>query len=230
MKVTTLNLRHGGSKKAELIADWLGATGSDVIVCSEAHRGPSGDRLASRLQEFGYRHALVPEVEPRTNTVAIFSREEAQPVPLRLPEGEAHRAIAARIGGITVVGVYFAQSYAKRPLFSWLLQPPAELPEPTLVIGDFNTGLHRIDEQGATFHCAAEFGRLGSAGWADAWRLIHKDAREFSWYSSAGNGFRLDHAFVSGGLEPNVVAAFYDHATREGLTDHSALTVEIQLA
>ena len=126
-----------------------------------------------------------------------------------------------------MVGVYFAQSHAKRPLFSWLLGGPGGLERPTIVIGDFNTGLHHVDEAGATFHCASEFGRLAQAGWVDAWRLVHGDVREFSWYSTAGNGFRIDHAFVTPDLASQVVGAAYDHSTRKGLTDHSGLTIDL---
>ncbi len=95
------------------------------------------------------------------------------------------------------------------------------------MIGDLNTGLHRLDEAGATFHCAAAFAALPKAGWDDAWRLCNGAAREFSWFSAAGNGFRIDHAFASCDLAGRIVAASYDHSAREGLTDHSALMVAI---
>ncbi|MBP1805009.1 endonuclease/exonuclease/phosphatase family protein [Rubellimicrobium aerolatum] len=228
MKITTLNLWHGGSRRIDALAEWLVGTGSDAIICSEVHRGPTGDRLRARLAEAGYRRCFVPEVPPKTNTVALFAREEAEAVPLALPEGEEHRAVAARVAGVTLVGVYFAQLKAKRPMFLWLLGRPPELSGPTLVMGDFNTGRHRLDEAGATFQCAAEFGRLGEAGWVDAWRLLHGEAREFSWYSTAGNGFRLDHAFVSADLVERVSAADYDHSTRAGLSDHSALRLDLR--
>jgi exodeoxyribonuclease III len=90
-------------------------------------------------------------------------------------------------------------------------------------MGDFNTGLHRLDESGATFHCAEEFGRLSQVGWVDGWRHLHGETRKYSWYSNAGNGFRLDYAFVTTDLVDRVEAAEYDHSTRDILSDHSAL-------
>ncbi len=98
----------------------------------------------------------------------------------------------------------------------------------TVVIGDLNTGLHRVDETGATFLCADQFREFGRI-LLDAWRKVHGDAaREFSWRSHAGNGFRIDHAFLSPSLAPLIQGCWYDHAPRTtGLTDHAMLLLDI---
>jgi exonuclease III len=49
----------------------------------------------------------------------------------------------------------------------------------------------------------------------DAWRLINKDKREFSWYSNFENGFRIDHAFVNEKYSSKVLNCFYSHEERE---------------
>lgn len=78
---------------------------------------------------------------------------------------------------------------------------------PSLIIGDFNTGLP-VDGEGTPFECEDSFARLLTMGWHDAWRLKNGSHREFSWYSHAKrrNGFRLDHALVSDPLRDRVVA------------------------
>jgi exodeoxyribonuclease-3 len=226
-KITTLNLRHGGSVRVPAIADWLVATDSDVIVCTEFRQGSSGDRLSERLSQAGYEHQFAASQVSALNSVCVFSRCPAQAVVLDLPANERHRLAAVRIGSLTVAGVYFSQLKAKLPLFEYLLSCPKELLGPAVLIGDINTGLHYADEVGATFYCADEFRRLSDIGWVDAWRLMHGNARDFSWQSSAGNGFRIDHAFVTADLSERITSAAYDHTPRAGLTDHAALTIQL---
>jgi len=101
-----------------------------------------------------------------------------------------------------------------------------------LLIGDFNTGLHGIDEVGSTFHCAEDFARLSGIGWTDVWRNFHGQASEYTWFSTLrggriGNGFRLDHAFATQSLLPQISACRYSHAEREqNISDHSVLILE----
>jgi exodeoxyribonuclease-3 len=53
------------------------------------------------------------------------------------------------------------------------------------------------------------------------------DRKEFSWYSPAGNGFRIDHVFSTKEFDKNISYVGNDHAPRlEGETDHSALITE----
>ena len=78
----------------------------------------------------------------------------------------------------------------------------ARLHEPFLLVGDLNTGAHRVDETGKTFVCAEHFGKLSAPGWTDMWRHHNPGATEWTWYSklnggARGNGFRLDHAFAT---------------------------------
>ena len=66
----------------------------------------------------------------------------------------------------------------------------------------------------------------------DLWRHSHgEDAREWTWHAATtGNGFRIDHALGNAALLARYprLRCRYDHSTREtGLTDHSALVVEL---
>lgn len=225
MKITTLNLRHGGSSRIAGLSDWLVATESDAIVCTEFRWGKAGDALSERLGRAGYVYQFAASQTVAQNTVCIFTHHAAQRVHVDLPLEEQHRLVAISFGPLKVVGVYFSQLKAKLPLFRYLLSRPSELIGPAVLIGDFNTGLHHLDEAGATFHCADEFCRLSEIGWVDAWRLLHGDERAFSWQSNAGNGFRIDHALVTPDLVGRVESAAYNHEPRAGLTDHAALMI-----
>jgi exonuclease III len=103
-----------------------------------------------------------------------------------------------------------------------------------LLVGDWNTGLHRLDETGKAFVCAEHFGKLSTLGWTDMWRHHHPGETEWTWYSKLkggvrGNGFRLDHAFATPSLMRRITSCRYSHAPREaGVSDHSALIVEVE--
>ena len=142
--------------------------------------------------------------------------------------GRAHRVVAAEISGMKVAGVYFASQKEKASLFDFILSKPPALSSETLIIGDFNTGLHRLDEAGATFVCTDRFERLPEIGLSDLWRRSHgPNAREYTWTSPQSGHFRLDHAFASPGVTARVRSCVYDHATQPALTDHSAMIVEL---
>jgi exonuclease III len=98
-----------------------------------------------------------------------------------------------------------------------------------LLIGDLNTTRHYIDEDGRVVQGDHYLVSLENAGWREAFRLAHPDRREFSWYSNAGNGFRIDQAWLSPALVPRLKDARFDHSVREsGYSDHSMLLVDLE--
>jgi exonuclease III len=74
---------------------------------------------------------------------------------------------------------------------------------------------------------------LRELGYRDAFRSLHGYAHcepSWTWRRIAGHdgGWRLDHLFASEELDP--ISATYHHAWREeGLSDHSALEVDLQV-
>lgn len=141
---------------------------------------------------------------------------------------DQHRVIAAKFASIDIVGVYFSHGDVKRSLFEFFLnggfQPQNSC---VMVIGDFNTWLHRQDEAGATFRCPELFAAIPTVGLIDSWRSRNLQEREFSWYSNVGNGFRIDHVFSNSTADRKIERVYYDHMPREiRATDHSAMIVE----
>ncbi len=109
----------------------------------------------------------------------------------------------------------------------------ARLHEPNLLVGDWNTGAHRLDEVGKTFICSEHFAKLSAIGWTDMWRHHHPGTTEFTWYSKRDgvrrNGFRVDHVFATPSLRPRVTSCRYSHVERDaGVTDHSMVIVEVE--
>ena len=193
-----------------------------------ARANPTGDALAERMQLSGYTAFRSNAANHRQNGVVVFSRFPAELVAMNPGDADQNRIVACRVGSLTIAGVYFALNHQKASLFDYLLAKPAELGDDFLVVGDFNTGRHRVDEVGATFFCEDRFTALPAAGFHDLWRQSNGDeAREFSWASHRGGNFRLDHAFGSRTVAARLIDCRYDHSTRPGLTDHSALVVNL---
>jgi exonuclease III len=122
---------------------------------------------------------------------------------------------------------------------------------PRVFCGDLNTPRRELPDGGVISFARDSRGRLrpdrGSEwdeaelgvvpglrdlGYADAFRMLHGYARRepsWTWQQIAGHsgGWRLDHVFASHELRPT--SAIYHHAWRDqGLSDHSALEVELE--
>ena len=71
--------------------------------------------------------------------------------------------------------------------------------------------------------------------WKDAFRLLHGEARDFTWYSPNGrNGFRLDQAFLHPALHERLTNFDYvwggnTQYRREDLSDHAAIILDMKL-
>ena len=79
--------------------------------------------------------------------------------------------------------------------------------------------------------------RVLAFGLHDAFRHVHPDTREFSWFDYRGGafwknqGFRIDHVFVTEGLLPKLSGAQMWPSTRklEKPSDHVPVGVDLDL-
>lgn len=228
-KVLTLNIRHGGGKRAKQLIDILVKSVADVVVLTEYKENANSVLIKQSLQELGYKWQTSSSADSKKNAVFIGAKIPfvTQNPPIDFGS-HRERMTFAQFADFNLLGVYFPQKEAKRAVFEFITtNAPRLLGNAGIVIGDFNTGRHLLDEEGKTFFCADCLDRLEEIGLVDSWRTRNPDTREFSWYSNAKNGFRIDHAFCTALLDGRVSSIVYDHAPREsGATDHSALTVE----
>jgi exodeoxyribonuclease-3 len=234
MKIVALNIRHGGGARMERIAAWLDDHTADVLVLGEFRDNAVGSALRARLGARGW-HMASAGVAPGVNGVLVASRRPMEAAGLTPDEATTGAMLLATLDdGTQVLGAYFPNMRAKPPFFARCLQVARTRGEtPFLLVGDLNTGCNVRDVQpGATrFLCAEAFAALESeCGLADLWRRSHgDDAREWTWLSHAGNGYRLDHAFANAAFEARHGPATmrYAHDTREtSLSDHSGLVVQ----
>jgi exonuclease III len=204
-----------------------------LLVLTEYRDNAAGAILRAELGALGWQTARASK-GPAYNGVLIASRIPFDSTRITPPEAATGELLHATLSDSTnLVGAYFPGNMAKRPFFARCRTAAlASGSGPFLLIGDLNTGCNVRDvEPGASkFFCSDDFTTLETdVGLNDLWRRTRGcDAREWTWLSRVGNGYRLDHAFANAAYlaRHSPVTATYLHDTREKqLSDHSALLV-----
>jgi exonuclease III len=230
MRLLAWNIRQGGGSRLSRIVEALQRHDADILVLSEYRGGPSAIRLLAALDTLGYRYATTLAPPPGRTGVLIAARclfQEHGPV-----EGvsEPCRLVSVAFASFRLVGVYMPNLLAKIPYWEALITLCSDCTGPALAIGDFNTCRPYLDEAGAIDRCAYFMDRIAEIGFCDLWRQRNPELREFSWFSTRANGFRIDHAFVSEALAARVGPIRYSHEERlAGLSDHSPLILELEI-
>jgi exonuclease III len=232
LRLLAWNIRQGGGARLAAIAEAVARHDADVVVVSEYRGGDSATRLLAALRGIGYRYATETAPPPGRNGVLIASR-----LPFRehgeLAAGllEPYRIVGVELAGLILFGVYMPNLLAKVPYWEALIARLAvEAQAAALAIGDFNTCRAYVDEAGAIDATAHFLDKVEAIGFCDLWRRRYPGGREFSWYSTRGNGFRIDHAFLSPGVAGRAGAIRYSHDERlAGLSDHSPLILDLEV-
>ncbi len=251
MRLVAWNIRAGGGRRVEGIADQIEAWGADIAVLLEARGTPPGRRLGELLRERGLEHwrTTASPLTPAVNAVAVASRWPVRPMRLRRAPAEPLRWLPVRIlapseaGGPFALGAMHVPNYVptRERKFAFLAALHALArgwrSGPALFIGDTNTGRAFLDEETPVFdaHHDGWMVSMEQAGWPDAFRARNPELREFTWYSpNGGNGFRLDQAFINRHLFPRVVDVRHEWGRdpaaprrRDALSDHAALILDL---
>jgi exonuclease III len=226
------NIRQGGGARLAAIAEAITRHEADILVISEYRGGEAGTRLREALAGIGYRYSTRMTPPVGRSGVLIAARRRYRRYDLRGGElPEPYRIVAVELRGIRLCGVYMPNLLAKVPYWEALIAGlAAETNGAALAIGDFNTCRAYVDEPGAIDRTAHFMDKIEAIGFCDLWRRRNPDGREFSWYSHRGNGFRIDHAFLSPALAARAGPIRYSHAERlAGLSDHSPLILDLQV-
>lgn len=226
------NIRHGGSTgRLPSIIKTIREDNPDILVLTEFRRNACELILRSALTDAGYAYQIVSDIPEKTNGILVASKVEMQqevdPVtmhrllPIFLPSLDLH-LLAAHIPGA-------GDKWDKRECWDRVLDYAKRHEEKrTMIIGDFNTGLPE-DAEGTPFALPEKMQELRDLGYIDAWRLLHRLERGYTWWSTAGNGFRLDYAYLSPPLLSSLSDTRHSHRERlEGYSDHSSIIVALQ--
>ena len=243
MRILTWNLCHGGgARRMPAITLALLEHRADVMVLTE-FRSTIGGQIAGILADHGLVHQQTTELPRGCNGILVASRsplDVAPAVPVAAgpgrPASTGRRLTRVHFpeAGFSLVGLHVppdGRGSGREAVFQDAVGIAEESRDrECILIGDFNAGRHRLDEAGTTFTCTRLLGRLAAFGYVDAWRSLHPDGREYTWFSHEGQGFRIDHAFISRPLSACLTACRYSHLEREsGLSDHSVLTVDLDV-
>jgi exonuclease III len=232
MRLLAWNIRQGGGSRLARIGDALARHDPDIVVLSEYRGGDSGARLVATLDRLGCRHVTQLAPPPSRNGVLIAARcafHEHGAIGSGLPE--PYRMVSVEFASFRLSGIYMPNLVAKLPYWEALIAALSlESGGPALAIGDFNTCRAYLDEAGAIDPAAHYMDIIEQIGFCDLWRHRYPAGREYSWYSTRGNGFRIDHAFLSPCLAARAATIRYSHEERlAGLSDHSPLILELDV-
>jgi exodeoxyribonuclease III len=230
MRLLAWNIRQGGGSRLSGIVAALVRHDADVLVLSEYRGGDSAERLCAALRSAGYRHVTELVPPPQRTGVLIAARRGFSAQGALCPDvPEPYRLIDVELGSVRLTGVYMPNLLRKVPYWQALVSAfAARVDDATLAIGDFNTCRAYVDEPGAIDATAHFMDSVEAIGFHDLWRHRYPDGREYSWYSHRGNGFRIDHAFLSPSLASRAGAIRYSHEERlAGLSDHSVLLLNL---
>src|SRR5208283_298978 len=186
------------------------------MILSECRGGRLAARLLGALDALGYRYVTKLAPPPSRNGVLIAAR---CPFRKRGSVGsglsESYRMVSVEFPSFRLNGVYVPNLLAKIPYWEALIT--AISPDRNgyaLAIGDFNTCRPFVDEAGAIDATAYYMDMIEEIGFCDLWRRRHPAGREYSWFSTRRNGFRIDHAFLSRGLAARAGTISYSHEER----------------
>ncbi len=245
MRILAWNILHGGgARRAPEIALVILGRRPDLVVLTEFRRSLGG-QLAGVLGDHGLDSQFHTAPAGNANGLLIASRETLEPATDSSPFADDPRldrrwldlrapALDLRITGVHIPDAARSDHHAlaRKSLYWRRLLDTTNAPETQrrLIVGDFNTGRHRLDETGSTFTSTPLLGELTTRGYADAYRSLDSNGRDHSWVSHAGAPFRLDHAYVAPPLIECVKDVSYSHAEREsGLSDHAPMLIELDL-
>ena len=250
LRIVGWNIRAGGGRRAAGILRQILAWRADIVGLSE-FRGTGPSRwLAENLGAAGFSHQLssVNPRHPARNALLLASRHPLETITAKPAPRIRERWLHARIdcNPELSLGLLHAPNYTrprrKYPFLSALLRLAASArDESALLLGDSNCGKLELDEespQGSRFRREHEWMvGMETRGWADAFRHLHGERREYTWYSHRNNGFRLDQAFVSPPLTAAIAAVAHawgedpeQPGRRDALSDHAALILDLRAA
>jgi len=231
VRLLAWNIRQGGGSRLPRIAEALARHDADILILSEYRGGAAAALLCQALKPLGYRHLSATAPPPGRNGVLVAARgpfREHGAIDSALPE--PYRLVRIDFTSIELFGVYMPNLLAKVPYWRALIAALSATNGDALAIGDFNTCRAYVDEPGAIDATAYFLDHVDAIGFCDLWRRRHPEGREYSWYSTRGNGFRIDHAFLSQGLAAHAGAVRYAHGERlAGISDHAPLILDLDL-
>ena len=253
MKIATWNVNSILARLPSVIK-WLDQARPDAL-CLQETKCIDGRFPVDAFAELGYSSESFGQ--PTYNGVAILSRARCESVQRGFLDGDQDataRLLAATLGDIRVVNVYIpnggdvgADKYYFK--LEWMRKLRAffdseyKTSERVLLCGDFNVAPEDRDVhnpklwEGRILFSEPEraaLEKIRAWGFEDAFRLHHKEDKQFSWWDyrmgafRRNLGLRIDHIWVSGPLARRCAHAMIDKKPRswDRPSDHTPVVAE----
>ena len=226
LQILSWNIQQGGGLRYVKILKAIEEEKPHILVFSEYRNNKTGELIKKDLTKKGYIHQLFPETSKQKNSVLIASKVPFTGAVFPHCDPEfAHSIVKAEFDSFEMYGCYLPHK-KKHQLIPFLQTEIANSEKPSIIVGDLNIGINGVDQKGTSFWYQDELHALLDSGMIDAFRSIHGEAKEYSWYSHQGNGYRYDHSYVQDVLKPIVKDCYYLHSYREQkYADHSPMVL-----
>ncbi len=220
-------LQGGGSRYMQIVQD-ISTLKPTVCILSEFHNNESGALLRNALLRAGYRHQYVTSATKDENSVLIASqlpcKNEWHPTSDPI---FANNILSVHFDVFSIMGVYLPHK-KKHVLFDFILDLVSKADKPYIISGDFNSGKNGIDQTGDSFWYEDKLIALEKNNYTDVFRHLNGDAKEYSWYSHQGNGFRYDHTYAHNSLLPILTECKYIQEWRIAKhADHAPMWIKL---
>ena len=239
------NVRNPSLARAKRQTELVSKGSFDCIVLTELKISDGGLFLSDALRSFGYKIALCEPSD--SDYVALLATRGVDQCALSMTTvSKVHRcpgvSFRYRDKEMVIVGAYVPsrgpqerRNVDKREFQNQFAAALRKLcterrKEHMIVAGDMNV-VEPEHHPEYPFFGEWEYDFYKSfrdSGLSDAFRLVNPDQMDHSWFGRFGDGYRFDHIFVSGGLEPFLKTCSYAHEYRtSGLSDHSGMIMEL---
>ena len=249
MKIISLNVNGLRSATSKGLAPWLIREGADVICLQEIriqdHQVPLE---ISALTD--YHHYYFPAEKKGYSGVAILSKDK----PLNVQQGlgwpcadTEGRYLAIDLGSVIVASLYLpsgssgperqAHKFAFMDQLRPVLEKMSRDQKPYILCGDWNIAHTKMDiknwqsnQKNSGFLPEERLWLteiLAEYGFVDAFRHLHPDKIEYSWWSNRGNayannvGWRIDYQLISKALAPHLCT--FETPREPKFSDHAPL-------
>ena len=257
MRIISFNANGLRSAARKGFFDWFAAQDADVLCVQETKAQEhqlAGPEFLPPGYSVWFRDA---STKKGYSGVAIYARREPDEIRTTLGResfDEEGRYLEVRFGNLSVVSFYIPSGSSgelrqafKFEVMDWLkpiLERWLESGRDYVLCGDWNIVRSELDIRNWKSNqknsgclpperdwlnglCA---GNDGAGGWVDAYRALHAEGRDYTWWSNRGAarannvGWRIDYQFVTPSLRDRLRACSIAATPR--FSDHAPFTVD----
>lgn len=251
-----MNIGNPSMERAKKQCDWLEKRPEDIFILSETKNSQGCAYIEDYFLQYGYDlfsmnssvsynvsfpkattedlGVMVISKYPITKSMSLFQKDSIyypRQLEVNICKGDSE---------ISVVGLYVPsrdrsdEKIVRKKDFvdsieRFLAHPIAV---PRVLMGDLNIlDRKHVPHYSTFFEWEYNFyDKIIEEGYVDAYTHCNGGRQEYSWVGRTNDGYRYDYAFVSEDLRDKILDCRFIHDTRKnGLTDHSAIVVELEI-